>query len=105
MGFFLPALIYPVLEETVFRGLIQEKLYRLPWGCRRTGLVSAANIAASILFAVSHLIYHSPLRAISVFFPSLIFGYFRDRYGRIVPSIVLHVFYNVGYMLLFSGNP
>ena len=103
LDFFMPALIYPVLEEMVFRGLIQENLYRLPWGCRRAGPVSAANFATSVLFALGHWLVHSPLRAIGVFFPALIFGYFRDRYGRIVPSIVLHVFYNTGYMLLFAG--
>jgi membrane protease YdiL (CAAX protease family) len=97
------ALIYPVLEELVFRGLIQENLHRVSWGKRQIAKVSAANIATSVLFAASHLIFHSPLRAAGVFFPSLVFGYFRDRYGRIVPSIVLHVFYNAGFMLFFPG--
>jgi hypothetical protein len=98
------ALIYPVLEEVVFRGLIQESFHRVSWGKRQVAKVSVANIATSVLFATSHLLFHSPLRAAGVFFPSLIFGHFRDRYGRIVPSICLHVFYNSGYMLLFPGQ-
>ena len=39
----------------------------------------------------------------SVFVPSLIFGYFRDRYRNIVPAVLLHVFYNTGFVLLFNG--
>jgi hypothetical protein len=97
-------LIYPVLEELVFRGLIQENFLRASWGKRQIAKVSVANVATSVLFATSHLLFHSPLRAAGVFFPSLIFGYFRDRYGRIVPSICLHVFYNSGYMLFFPGQ-
>ena len=100
---FLPALVYPVLEEMVFRGLMQQELYRSSWGKRQTGLVSNANIATSLLFALSHMIYHTPVRAVSVFFPSLIFGYFRDRYGSLAPSIGLHILYNSGYLLLFSS--
>ena len=100
---FLPALIYPVLEEMVFRGLIQQELYRSSWGKRRAFFLSNANIAGSLMFALSHLIYHPPMRALCVFFPSLIFGYFRDRYGSLAPSIALHILYNSGYLLLFSG--
>ena len=97
------ALIYPVLEEVVFRGLIQESLLRRPLGKRGVAGVSAANVATSVIFAASHLVFHSPLRAAGVFFPSLVFGYFRDRYGRLLPSIFLHVLYNVGFMLFFPA--
>ena len=98
------ALIYPVIEELAFRGLIQESFLRASWGKRRIAGVSVANAATSVLFAASHLLFHSPLRAAGVFFPSLIFGHFRDRYGRLVPSICLHVFYNAGYLLFFPGQ-
>jgi membrane protease YdiL (CAAX protease family) len=39
-----------------------------------------------------------------VLFPSLIFGYFRDRYTSIYPCMVLHAFYNAGYFGL-TGLP
>jgi membrane protease YdiL (CAAX protease family) len=94
-------LIYPVLEEAVFRGLIQEHFHRMPWGKRPIWKASTANVVTSLIFAGGHLMFHSPLHAIWVFVPSLIFGHFRDRYGGIVPSICLHVFYNAGYMLFF----
>jgi membrane protease YdiL (CAAX protease family) len=40
-----------------------------------------------------------------VFAPSLVFGYFRERYGSIAPGAVLHVFYNAGYFLLVAPRP
>ena len=39
----------------------------------------------------------------AVIVPSLIFGYFRDRHGNIHAAVVLHVFYNAGYLWLFSS--
>ncbi|MEO7557618.1 MAG: JDVT-CTERM system glutamic-type intramembrane protease, partial [Gammaproteobacteria bacterium] len=60
-----------------------------------------ANVATTLLFAGFHFFYHAPLWAALVILPSLIFGYFRDRHQRVLPAIVLHVFYNAGYFWLF----
>jgi membrane protease YdiL (CAAX protease family) len=43
--------------------------------------------------------------SVAVFLPSLIFGYFRDRYDQLHASIVLHVFYNAGYIWIFASIP
>lgn len=100
--FLLPALIYPVLEELAFRGLLQEWLYRKRWGRLRTGPVSVANWLTTALFVLAHFVHHPPAWAIAVAFPSLVFGYFRDRYQSIMPAITLHVFYNTGFIWLFA---
>lgn len=95
-------ILYPVLEEFVFRGVIQrqllnrQRLRRCLWG------ISGANVATSILFSALHFIHQPPLMAALIFFPSLIFGYFWDRHRSVVPSIYLHVFYNAGFLFLFS---
>lgn len=95
-------LIYPVLEEIVFRGGLQTYLFNLNKNYRRNVLgVSAANIATSVVFVLVHFIYHDTIWSILIFFPSLVFGYFRDRFGRIIPSIILHSFYNLGFVILF----
>ena len=95
-------LLYPVLEEVVFRGLIQHQLYHRKSVFRKQQLgVSLANLATSVLFSAFHLINQDPTWAIAVFIPSLIFGYFRDRYDSIFPSVVLHIFYNLGFFTLF----
>ncbi len=107
--FLLPALVYPILEELAFRGLLQEWLYQKPWGARRSGIrqvrgpISLANWLTTFAFALFHLLYHAPLWAAAVIFPSLVFGYFRDRYQSVTPAIVLHVFYNAGYFWLFAA--
>lgn len=96
-------LIYPVLEEYVFRGGIQTALFQRTNLCRSIAGISAANIITSILFATAHLINQPPLWAALVFLPSLVFGWMRDRYRHIHACIVLHVTYNAGFFLLFSS--
>jgi len=93
--------LYPLLEEWLFRGLLQPQLlgYR-PLRARLLGL-SGANLLTSLLFGAVHLFAHPPLWAAAVIVPSLIFGAFRDRYHSVVPAILLHGFYNLGYFLLF----
>ena len=101
LSFLLLVLVYPVLEELVFRGLIQGWFCQTQLGKRRAGFVSVANLLASTLFVLFHLIAHSWLWAISVFVPSIIFGYFRDKYHSVKPAILLHVIYNSGYFYLY----
>jgi len=96
-------LLYPLLEEIVFRGLIQGQLmWRLYWGRCYLG-ISRANLVTSSLFALLHTVYQASLMSVLVIFPSLIFGYFRDRHRSVYPSIWLHVFYNAGFFTLFYG--
>lgn len=96
-----PILLYPVLEEIVFRGLIQGQLIlREPWRQQLWG-ISGANVLTSVMFSALHFVHQAPLMAALVFFPSLVFGYFRDRYQRLLPSICLHIFYNAGFLSLF----
>ncbi len=102
--FIILVFIYPILEEMVFRGWLQGELYNWKKGQLSWRNISVANVLCSIIFTIAHLFHHSMFWAMMTFFPSLIFGYFRDRYKRIYPSIVLHVFYNAGYYLLFLNQ-
>ena len=99
--FLLLVLIYPVLEEIVFRGGMQGELsHRLPLRFQ-WHIVSMANIITSLLFATLHWVVRADALALLVFFPSLIFGYFRDRDASWVPGAILHSFYNLGFLWLF----
>jgi membrane protease YdiL (CAAX protease family) len=100
--FVFPALIYPLAEEVIFRGLIQDLAHQhlKPW---RLGPFSHANVMTSLLFTALHFIHHPPLWAAAVFAPSLIFGFFKDRTGRLTAPILLHVFYNTGYFWIFAA--
>ena len=101
-AYLLPVLLYPVVEEIVFRGLVQELVHEYI-SQRVLGPLSIANILTSCLFTGLHFLYHAPLWAALVFFPSLVFGFFKDRSGRLTAPILLHSFYNAGFLWLFSA--
>jgi len=101
LAFVKLALIYPILEEIVFRGGIQTLLLeRTPLRAKCLG-ISGANIVTSLLFSAAHLIHQTALWASLVFIPSIIFGWARERYNRVIPSIVLHALYNAGFVWMF----
>ena len=100
--FLLPVLVYPVLEEIVFRGFVQELVHEHV-SDRFFGPLSIANLLTSLVFAGLHFVYHPPLWAALVFFPSLVFGFFKDRTQSLTAPIILHIFYNAGFLWLFAG--
>lgn len=91
----------PVLEELFFRGFLQGRFLRQAWGARRLGGISAANALTALIFALFHLLQHSPFWAAAVFIPGLLFGCLRERSGCIYAPFALHAFYNLGYFLLW----
>jgi len=98
--FFTTVLYYPLLEEILFRGIIQGKLSTNPW-CRNTWLrFSFANWITSLLFVGAHFWYQPASWAVMVLAPSLLYGYFRDKFGSTYPAIALHVYYNAGFMAI-----
>lgn len=92
-------LIQPVLEELIFRGVIQGELLDKAWGRVKHGGISSANALTSLAFTALHFISHPPLWAASVIIPSLLFGHFRERHSSVYPPLALHIYYNMGYFL------
>ena len=92
--------LYPIVEEIVFRGFIQPFLAKRL--SQRWSVFSLANVLTSLLFVAVHLINHPPLWALAVFGPSLVFGYSQERYNHLVAPIILHCSYNAGYFLLLG---
>jgi membrane protease YdiL (CAAX protease family) len=82
------ALITPVMEEFIFRGYIQGKLYQVflrPW---------LSVVVTSIFFALIH--YRYPLFAfVQVFILSLLLGWARMKSGSIFPAVFMHITFNV----------
>lgn len=103
-AFLLLGVAYPVVEEGVFRGLLQGYLLEHQRLRAGVGGVTLANLAVSLIFTSLHFISHPPAAAAAVLVPSLVFGYFRDRHGNLVAPIWLHIFYNVGYFWLFTSG-
>ncbi len=101
LAYLLPVVVYPLLEEIVFRGLVQELVHEYI-SAHSLGPLSVANLLTSLLFTGMHFLYHAPVWAALVFLPSLVFGFFKDRTGKLLAPIVLHAFYNAGFLLLFT---
>lgn len=93
-------LLQPLVEELLFRGLLQGWLAERAWARRQWAGFSLANLLAALAFTAPHFLHHPPLWAAGVLLPGLLFGYFRDRHASVLPAIALHVFYNAGYFLL-----
>jgi membrane protease YdiL (CAAX protease family) len=75
----LTVIWYPLLEEILFRGIIQNYLFNKSWGSTTFASLSVANCILLVI-------------------PSLPYGFFRDRFSSIYPSILLHSFYNAGFV-------
>lgn len=80
----------PVLEELMYRGLLQD-------GLRRFGLRPWPAIAAtSVAFALMHWDNTAPHAVVGLFVLSLGFGWALERTGRLATPIVMHVLFNAG---------
>lgn len=99
----LVILAYPLVEEMIFRGMIQPAIDRRI-SVRALPGISAANWLTSMAFGAAHLISHSPGHAFATILPSLVFGFFRDRHLSIVPGVLLHIWYNAGWFLLLAPH-
>ena len=97
-------LIQPLIEELIFRGVVQGELLRHIGGRKKWIRISAANAATSSAFMALHFLSHPPLWALSVIVPSLLFGHFRERHNSLYPPLALHIYYNTGYFLT-TGFP
>lgn len=94
-------LLSALVEEVVFRLLMQGEIHRLVRNIYLLPGLSLANAATSGIFAAMHLLHHPPLWALAVFFPSLVFGWAMDRYQSVLPPVLLHLLYNI----LFFHRP
>lgn len=92
-GFFAIAVAAPLVEELLFRGLLQNALARyLPiWG---------AIILSSLGFALVHL---QPYAIPGLMSLSLAFGYLYHRTGSLRTNIILHMVNNALALLLTQG--
>jgi membrane protease YdiL (CAAX protease family) len=95
-------LAYPVVEELLFRGLLQGEALRLTTRngrALRVGPVTWANVLVTAAFVALHS-WAQPLAwALAVAVPSLIFGHLRERFASVWPPILVHAVYNAGFGL------
>ena len=96
--------LWSVLEEIVFRGLLQPALARA-FARRQMPLggspLTLANLVTSVLFAAFHLWRHPLVVAVGVFPVSLVYGRARELSGRWWPAALLHLAFN---LLLYAAS-
>lgn len=76
----------PLLEETVFRGLILQYLGKAGVG------FWVANTVQAVLFGIFHM---NIVQGIYAFFLGLLLGYVAYRYDSILVPMAMHLFYNL----------
>ena len=90
-------LVYPFLEELVFRGGLQGWL--LTWLRYAIGPITLANVLTSLAFALTHVMVWGHTAAALVFVPSLAFGWTRDAHGSVAGAVVMHALWNAAFLL------
>jgi membrane protease YdiL (CAAX protease family) len=92
---------WSVAEEIVFRGGLQPLLARRFGDRGRSWPITPANLATSLVFAGLHAWRHGATVALGVFPVSLVYGFARERTGRVAPAALLHLWFNV---LLYAAS-
>ena len=83
-------------EEIFFRGWMQPML-------RKRYSAAVSIVAVNLVFAPLHLIAAPYFISLLTFFPGLIMGWLRERYGNILPSIIFHFLGNVWAIWFFPS--
>jgi hypothetical protein len=92
-------------EEVFFRGWLQGRLnQRLGRAWPIPGaMIGPGLFLSALVFALAHLLVKpEPIRLL-VFFPALLFGYFREREGSVLVPILAHALGNICFLLLQAG--
>jgi hypothetical protein len=92
-------------EEAFFRGYLQTALqrrYPSGWNLLGGGLGTGV-LLTSVLFALGHFASLPNPGRLAVFFPSLLFGWLRNRTGGIGASVLTHAACNVLVVVLVQG--
>lgn len=102
--FFLHALvIFPLIEEAVFRGFFQDGLNQIEDLSQHfLGEISIANVISSAVFALLYFIVTSSLLAFLVFLPSLLLGLIREKTQSLFWPVLLHLYLSVCFFVLVA---
>ena len=86
------AIAAPVIEELLFRGLVQDFF----------GEIYPKWIAIFFTAAIFGLIHLNPFLIINAFWGGMVYGYVRYETGSLWPSIFLHSMWNLHIIVLFA---
>lgn len=94
--------VQPLLEELLFRGILQGQALRLTTvrgRPLRLGPITLANLLVTLGFVALHLRAQPPDWALAVALPSLVLGHLRERMDSVWPAVLVHSVYNAGFGL------
>lgn len=97
----LVIIVAPIIEEVIYRGLLQDALARI--GLGRWGAIGLV----SIVFALMHVGNTETHALLVLFVLSLGFGWMYEKTGRLTAPIVMHMAFNAGNLavaMLFLSN-
>lgn len=89
--------LQPLVEELLFRGVVQGALLRTIAGARRCAQLSVANGVSSLAFVALHFVHHPPLWALATLAPSLALGWLRERHGSTWSAALTHAIFNAEF--------
>ncbi len=87
---FFAAVLIPIFEELVFRGLLQNYMRNLNYGPWQSIFI------ISIIFSVLHPLMHFP----AILILSVCMGYAYEKSGSLLRSIFIHIFFNASTIAL-----
>ncbi len=92
----MAVVVAPISEELLFRALLITKI-------RKYVPTIIAVIIAAAIFALFHVGYGSVVQLIGVFTVGLILGFVYWRSGSILPSMFIHLAYNLMSIMVMRG--
>lgn len=95
-----------VPEEMFYRGYVQTALDDAfpSWRFQVLGATLGAGVLlGSLIFAVGHFATHAHAARLTVFFPSLVFGWLRARTGGVGASVFFHAACNLYSAYITDG--
>ncbi len=82
--------LYPILEEIFFRGFLFKEV--------KIKNIHIKNVFISLLFALAHFLLFGDIFKLTVFFPSLIFGYLYIYSNSLIAPIIFHIASNIFFI-------
>lgn len=95
-----PGRLYFFCATLALAALPEEWFFRA-WFMSRLGCGFNANLAASLLFSLVHVLAQGPMRGVLVFVPSLAYGWlFQKSRGDLPLVILVHALSNLVYVMV-----
>lgn len=92
----LAVVVYPLLEEFIFRALVHERLLKGAVMNSTALGVSVANVCVALMFGALHALTRTPVLGALVVIPALVIGFhYEDHRNNWWVAAFLHAWFNL----------